>query len=96
MNINKDIEKLFEGVIPEQMNEVMAFIEKYGAQFRVVGDKQGFNLDAGGFGAVQFTQRSLDQLWIFSYAGMQALHCYSGITLLCQSLNNGFKNKIRY
>ncbi|MBQ0780902.1 MAG: hypothetical protein KBT79_08870 [Thalassolituus oleivorans] len=93
MSTNQAIEKLFEGVIPERVNEVMTLVEKYEAQFRVVGDKQGFNLDAGGFGAVQFTQRSLDQLWIFGYAGMQALHCYSGIISTCHSHNINFDIK---
>lgn len=89
MSENYALKKLFEGVIPERIDEVLTLITSHSAQFRRVSDKRGFNLDAGAFGAVQFTQRSLDQLWLFGFAGLYALHSFSGVIFLvkCQGLN---------
>lgn len=80
------VKKLFEGVIPERLTEVLALIDKHSAQFRLVDDKVGFNLDAGAYGAVQYTHRSMQQLWLFGYAGMLSLHSYSSYLLIIQSL----------
>lgn len=60
-------------------------IQSNTAQFRRVGDRSDFNLDAGAFGTIQFTQRSLEQLWLFGFSGLFALHCYSEIILLAKS-----------
>lgn len=84
MSENLDIQKLFEGVVPERLDEVLKLIQTNSAHFRRVGDKSGFNLDAGAFGAIQFTQRSLEQLWLFGFSGTFALHCYSGISYLAK------------
>lgn len=85
MSENIDIQKLFEGVIPERLEEVLGLIQSNSAQFRRVGDRPGFNLNAGAYGAIQFTQRSLEQLWLFGFSGLFALHCYSGIINLAKS-----------
>ncbi len=47
MNATDAIQKLFEGVIPERLEEVMGLIEKHSAQFRLIGDRDGFNIDGG-------------------------------------------------
>ncbi|MHC8400313.1 phage exclusion protein Lit family protein [Pseudomonas sp. MDT1-17] len=85
MSENIEIQKLFEGVVPERLDEILGLIKTNSAQFRRVGDKSGFNLDAGAFGAIQFTQRSLDQLWLFGFSGIFALHCYAGIAFLAKN-----------
>lgn len=88
MSENDELTKLFEGVIPERLDEVSDLIATHSAQFRRVGDKRGFNLDAGAYGAIQFTQRSLGQLWLFGFAGLYALHSFSGVIFLvkCRGL----------
>jgi hypothetical protein len=85
MNENQELERLFEGVVPERLNEVLGLVEEHSAQFRRVGDKSGFNLDAGAYGAIQFTQRSLVQIWLFGFAGLYSLHCYSAVIVLAWS-----------
>lgn len=90
MSQNEVIKKLFEGVIPERSAEVMALVEKYDAQFRLISDKEGFNVDAGAFGAVQYTERSMQQLWLFGYAGMLSLHSYSSFLVIGQLLGLKF------
>ena len=89
MNENQELEKLFEGVVPERLSEVLCLVEKHSAQFRRVRDKSGFTLDAGAYGAIQFTQWSLEQIWLFGFAGLYSLHCYSAVIVLawCYSLN---------
>lgn len=82
MSENDELKKLFEGVIPERFDEVLDLIATHSAHFRRVGDKSGFNLDAGAYGAIQFTQRSLEQLWLFGFAGLYALHSFSGVIFL--------------
>jgi len=84
MSENLEIQKLFEGVVPERLDEVLGLIQANSAHFRRVGDKSGFNIDAGAFGTIQFTQRSLEQLWLFGFSGIFALHCYSGILYLAK------------
>lgn len=88
MRENDELTKLFEGVIPERLDEVLGLIATHSAQFRRVGDKRGFNLDAGAYGAIQFTQRSLEQLWLFGFAGLYAIHSFSGVIFLvkCRGL----------
>ncbi|MCH5009128.1 phage exclusion protein [Pectobacterium aquaticum] len=87
MSQNNELEKLFEGVTPERSKEVLELIVKHSAQFRRVSDRAGFNLDAGAYGAVQFTQRSLKQIWLFGFAGLYSLHCYTGLIVLAKSMN---------
>lgn len=84
------VQKLLEGVVPERLDEILNLIQAHSAQFRRVGDKAGFNLDAGAFSAIQFTQRSLEQLWLFGFSGLFALHCYAGNALLAKSCDLEF------
>lgn len=85
MSENDELKKLFEGVIPERLDEVLSLIESHSAQFRRVDDKSDFNLDAGAFGAIQFAQRFLGQLWLFDFAGLYALHSFSGVIFFVKS-----------
>ena len=85
MNATDAIQKLFEGVIPERLEEVMELIEINSAQFRLICDREGFNIDGGSFGIVQYTHRSMQQLWLFGYAGLLSLHCYATFIALIQS-----------
>ena len=87
MEATSIVRKLFDGVVPERASEIEAITKKYDPQFRLIADRDGFNLDAGGFSAIQYTSRSTRQMWLFGYAGMQALHCYSSLIVLLKSLN---------
>ena len=79
------VRKLFDGVVPERASEIESIANDYDAQFRLIADREGFNLDAGGFSAIQYTSRSMRQMWLFGYAGRQALHCYSSLIVLFKS-----------
>jgi len=80
------IRVLFESVVPERVDEVMELVEKYNSQFRRIPDKPGFHLNAGAYSIVQFTNRSMQQLWIFGHAGWLAQHCFMGFIFMVQSL----------
>jgi len=81
------VRKLFDEVVPERASEIEAIVRQCDPQFRLIADREGFNLDAGGFSVIQYTSRSIRQMWLFGYAGMQALHCYSSLILLLKSSN---------
>lgn len=81
---------LFKGVIPERVEEVDQLRKDYLQQAREVSDQRGFNLSAGAFSIIQYTRRSLCQIWLFGYAGKQALNCYSSPIALM------YENKITF
>ncbi|WP_196803479.1 phage exclusion protein Lit family protein [Thiomonas sp. FB-6] len=85
METTDTVRKLFDGVVPERASEIESIVNYYDAQFRLIGDREGFNLDAGGFSAIQYTSRSTRQMWLFGYAGRQALHCYASLIVLFKS-----------
>ena len=87
MEAESIVRKLFDGVVPERASEIDEITKRYDPQFRLIADREGFNLDAGGFSAIQYTSRSIRQMWLFGYAGMQALHCYSSLIVLLKSLD---------
>ncbi len=85
MNTNYALQKLFEGVIPERIEEIMSLITKYSAQFRQTCDRDGFYMVGGPFGAIQYTNRSMQQLWLFGYTGLLSMHCYTTFIVLLKS-----------
>jgi len=85
MNANDALEKLFEGVVPERCKEISDLIARYSAQFRLTCDRDGFSIAAGPFSAIQYTHRSMEQMWLFGYAGLLALHCYATLIVLLKS-----------
>ncbi len=64
------VRKLFDGVVPERTSEIESIANDYDAQFRLIADREGFNLDAGGFSAIQYTSRSM---WICPYISRHLL-----------------------
>ena len=85
------IKALFDGVIPERVAEIMTLLSQHTAQFRAVEDSDGFDLKAGGFGAIQYTPRSMRQLWLFGYGGMLSLHSYASFIAILRALGQEFR-----
>lgn len=85
------IKSLWEGVIPERVPEVANLLDQHKVQFRALEDQHGFVLHAGAYGAIQYTTRSLRQLWLFGYGGMLSLHCYSSFVTLLRHLGQEFR-----
>jgi|SRR5208282_1092184 hypothetical protein len=88
MKTNYALQKLFEGVVPERVAEIDGLINKYSVQFQQVCDRDGFHMVGGALGEVgliQYTYRSMQQLWLFGYAGLLSMHCYTTFIVLLKS-----------
>lgn len=79
-----DIKLLLSGVIPEREAEMKEYLEKYSPHFSRCDDRSGFIIEAGGFGILKFTQRTMHQMWLLGFAAQQSLNSYS-TTLICSS-----------
>lgn len=88
-NAEYDIKMLFAGVIPQCQDEMNALLNKYTPYFFRCDDRPGFVMEAGPFGILKFTQRTLHQIWILGFAANQALHSYS--TMLAILRRDGIK-----
>jgi hypothetical protein len=78
----KEIGLLLDGVIPERNDEITGYIEKYSPHFSLCDDRSGFTIEAGPYGILKFTQRTMDMMWILGFAANQALHSYSSLIAL--------------
>ena len=84
MKTDDELHKLFEGVVPEQFNEIKALINEYSAKFRRIRDREGFRLTEA-FGTINYTHRSMQQMWLFCHAGRLSLHCYASLIFFLKS-----------
>jgi len=76
-NSEDEIKLLLGGVIPEREIEMSEYLEKYAPYITRCDDRPGFTIEAGAFGILKFTQRTMHQMWILGFAANQALHSYS-------------------
>lgn len=87
-NSEKEIKLLLDGVIPERNGEINAYIENYSPYFSLCDDRPGFTIEAGAYGILKFTQRTMHVMWILGFAANQALHSYSSLIALLR-INEG-------
>lgn len=78
-NSEEEIKLLLGGVIPEREAEMKEYLNKYTPYFSRCDDRPGFVVEAGAFGILKFTQRTMHQMWILGFAANQALHFYSTV-----------------
>lgn len=78
-NSKDEIILLLGGVIPEREAEMREYLKKYAPYFTRCDDRPGFVMEAGAFGMLRFTQRTMHQMWILGFAAKQALHSFSAI-----------------
>ncbi len=76
-NSEDEIKLLLGGVIPERNNEMNTYLKEYAPYITRCDDRPGFTIEAGAFGILKFTQRTMHQMWILGFAANQALHSYS-------------------
>jgi len=82
---SSEIKLLLQGVIPECQSEMDEYFKKYSTYIFRCQDRPGFHVEAGPFGILKFTQRSMHQMWILGFAAMEALNSYAGIIKILQS-----------
>lgn len=75
----EEIKLLLGGAIPEKRTEMEEYLQKYAPHIARCDDRPGFTVEAGAFGILKFTQRTMHQMWILGFAANQALHSYSSI-----------------
>ncbi len=78
-NTEEEIKLLLGGVIPERESEMKEYLEQYAPYFTRCDDRPGFTVEAGSFGILKFTQRTMHQMWILGFAANQALHSFSSL-----------------
>jgi hypothetical protein len=84
-NVEKEISLLFDGVVPERDTEIKEYINKYTPYFSLCDDRPGFTIEAGAFGILKFTSRTMHMMWILGFAANQAFKSHSSLIAL---LNN--------
>jgi len=84
----REIALLLGGVIPERESEMKDYLERYTPVFSRCDDRPGFFIEAGPYGILKFTQRTMHQMWILGFAANQALHSYSSALAILR-LNSG-------
>lgn len=88
MEINAgDIKKLMEGAVPERTAEISQYYAKYAPRFSLSNDCVGFVFEAGPFGILRFTHRTMLQMWLLGFAAKKALHSYSSL-IACLLISN--------
>jgi len=78
-NSEHEIKLLLGGVIPERESEMREYLSKYTPYFTRCDDRPGFVIEAGAFGILKFTQRTMHQMWLLGFASNQALHSFSAL-----------------
>lgn len=81
-NVEKEIKLLFDGVIPERDSEIKEYINKYTPYFSLCDDRSGFTIEAGSFGILKFTNRTMHMMWILGFAANQAVKSHSSLIAL--------------
>lgn len=64
---NEEVKNLILGVVPERKEEFLELWNRYSPNPRIVDDNNGFRLEAGAYGIIQFEHKSLAQIWLFAY-----------------------------
>lgn len=83
------IRNLILASAPEKSGELADVWKDYSPIFSLASDKPGFSMEAGAFGLVLFTQRTMSLMWLLGFAAQTAFKNYSCIPIFSR-LNRGF------
>lgn len=84
---SSELKILLRGVIPERKDEMEEYFAKYSSTISRCQDKDGFVIEAGPFGILKFTQRSIHQMWLLGFAAIESIYLYAGIIKVLQTVN---------
>jgi len=76
------VERLILASAPEKEPDLKRLWDLYAPQFSLIEDKPGFSLEAGPFGLVLFTNRTMLQIWLLGFAAWKAVYSYGGLLVL--------------
>lgn len=84
--LTQAIGELILEAAPERRAEIVNLWQKYAPQFSYMSDKNGFQMEAGPWGLILFTPRTMGQIWILGFAAWRALEAYCPYVLLCNEI----------
>lgn len=73
------VKQLILAAAPERQPELERIWRDYSPEFAWIGDKLGFHLEAGPYGLILFTSRTMLQIWFLGFAAWKALQAYGGL-----------------
>lgn len=85
--LTQAIGELILEAAPERRTELVNLWQKYAPQFSHISDKNGFEMEAGPWGLILFTPRTMGQIWILGFAAWRALEAYCPYVLLCSEID---------
>ena len=85
MNIETNaVQCAIRGAVPERLIELEDFWSRYAPYCHVQEDRPGFYIEAGPFGLVLFTHRTMLHVWLLGFVAQKAFFSYSGIIQYCR------------
>jgi len=75
---------------PERRDELEEIWSEYSHNFFLSDDKPGFSIEAGPYGLLLFTNRTMQAVWMLGFAAWKALYCFSVPLYLLQVTNQNF------
>ena len=75
---------------PEREAELSKMWETYSPEFIYSDDKPNFVLEAGAYGSLRLTDRTLRLIWIFGHIAWKTLYLYSGLIHVYSSSDADF------
>ena len=81
--LNKHLKQIAYEIIrsgaPEREAELSSMWETYSPEFIYSGDKPNFVLEAGAYGSLRLTDRTLRLIWMFGHIAWKTMYLYSGL-----------------
>lgn len=81
INAPDAVRNLILASAPEKEQDLKEIWDKYSPAFCLANDKQGFCVEAGAFGMVLFTSRSMSYMWLLGFAAQEAFKDYCCIPI---------------
>ena len=74
---NTEVRSLIKMAAPERSDEIDDLCRRYSPLFCGASDTGRFHMEAGPYGLVLFTRRSMWMSWLLTHEAWATLHCYS-------------------
>lgn len=85
------IRKMIVDSAPEKKHDLEVVWSEYAPVFSPSHDKPGFSIEAGPYGLLVFTHRTMLQIWILGFAAWKCLYSYGAVLLLLQWYSQPFE-----
>lgn len=80
--------------LPERKRELNDIWERYAPKFSLSDDTQGFSINAGPYGLILFTNRTMKAIWILGFTAWEAFSFYSVSIFYLQATGKNLSAKI--